>query len=552
MFVRVKSTPNSPRKSVQIVASVRQGENVRQKIIRHVGIAMDEEELVLLKELAQVTKARLEAEHQPQLFPPEQVARQIIEAKAQSDDRQEPLHVDLRQLREQQRVVIGIHEIYGQIYKQLELDLVLPARRYRASNNALFHCVMARIANPDSKRGTVRLLEQDFGVCLPLEKIYRMMDQLDDGRIELVQRLVCASSRDLLGGALDVLFFDCTSLYFESFREDELKQNGYSKDNKFNQPQVLLALMVTKEGLPVGYEVFPGATFEGHSLIPSIERLQRRYNLDRVICVADRGMLNKANLAAVSAAGAYYIVADKLKKRKEELQEQILDSSAYRPLGQDGVLVQEIELDGQERLIVSWCPKRAKKDRHDRLRAVERLQRKLAKSRNPANLLNNRGYKQFLKIKGQSTVAVDRAKIEAAEKWDGLHGVVTNVPDIGAQEALDRYRGLWQIEESFRITKHDLKVRPIFHWTPRRIRAHIAIAFMAFSCVRHLMYRVKLQYRAMSAEVIRNALVHVQHSLLTHEIRPDLYVIPAKASPEARKIYQVMGVKWSEVPYRLN
>ena len=128
-----------------------------------------------------------------------------------------------------------------------------------------------------------------------------MMDQLDDNTISRLQTMTCEGTRSLLPSALDVLFFDCTTLYFESFKEDELKQNGYSKDCKVNQtqvnqPQVLLALLVTREGLPVGYEVFPGATFEGHNLISVLQTMQARYDVRKMLFVADRGMLNEDNL----------------------------------------------------------------------------------------------------------------------------------------------------------------------------------------------------------------------------------------------------------------
>ena len=307
MFVRVKSTPNSPRQSVQIVQSVRVGDKVKQKIVRYVGIAMDDDELAQLKVLAEVVKAKMEAQHQSSLFPPETVAKQMIEAKAaKAQSSKVALNVDLMQMVEEQRVVLGIHEVYGEVYRQLSFDTLLSQRRYRASHEALFHCVMARIANPKSKRGSVQHLEQEFGVSLSLEKVYRMMDQLDDNTISRLQTMTCEGTRSLLSGALDVLFFDCTTLYFESFKEDELKQNGYSKDCKFNQPQVLLALLVTREGLPVGYEVFPGATFEGHSLISVLQTMQARYDVRKMIFVADRGMLNEDNLHALDEAGAYY------------------------------------------------------------------------------------------------------------------------------------------------------------------------------------------------------------------------------------------------------
>ena len=163
MFVRVKTTPNSPRKSVQLVESVRTGGKVKQKILRHIGIAMDDDELQRLKELGELVKAKLEAQHQSSLFTPEMTARQVLQARQQQSV-DEPIMVDLKLLREEQRVITGIHDIYGEIYQQLGFDRILPVSRFRTSNAALRDCVLARIANPDSNRATAGLLDQDF--CL--------------------------------------------------------------------------------------------------------------------------------------------------------------------------------------------------------------------------------------------------------------------------------------------------------------------------------------------------------------------------------------------------
>ena len=125
------------------------GDKVKQKILRHVGIAMDDDELAQLKVLSECRQGKIEAQHQSSLFPPETVAKQMIEAKAAKA--QATLNVDLMQMVEEQRVVLGIHEVYGAVYRQLSFDTLLSQRRYRASHEALFHCVMARIANPQGK-----------------------------------------------------------------------------------------------------------------------------------------------------------------------------------------------------------------------------------------------------------------------------------------------------------------------------------------------------------------------------------------------------------------
>jgi transposase len=550
MFVRVKTTPNSPRNAVQLVESVRDGRKVKQRIVRHIGIATDEDELVRLKDLAEVVKASLEADTQPEMFPPEDVAEQVIAAQRQPDAG--PLKVDLKQLRETRRLVSGIHAVYGAVYATLGLDRLLPAWRYRASHKALFHSVMARLANPDSKRASVRALEEDFGVQVSLPQVCRMMDLLDAARIEQLNTLADRQARALLGGPVRILFFDCTTLYFESFTENDLKAPGYSKDAKFKECQALLALAVTEAGLPVRYTVLPGATFEGHSLIPVVEALQADYEVTETVIVADRGMLSEANLKSLEDAGLHYIVGARLKSLPQALQTRVLDASGYETLkDSDGARVRDIAHEPR-RLVVSYSPVRAGKDRHDRDKALGKLRKKLAQSNNPKDLLNNYGYKKYLQVDGETTLSVNQDKIAQAQRWDGLHGVITNLPkSTNTTTILHQYRGLWQVEDTFRVSKHDLKVRPIYHWTPRRIQAHIALAFMSLLCVRHLQYRMALQARAVSPEKICNALTQVQHSVLEHQQTQRRYVIPSAISETGRQLYKVMGLTHSTTPYEL-
>ena len=387
MFVRIKTTPNSPRRSVQLVEGVRDGGKVRQRIVRHIGVAMDEDELERLRQLGEYVKAKLEDERQPALFAPEKIAEQVIRLGRQGDGKQE-LPVDLKQLEEEQRLVTGVHEVYGEMYRLLGLDALLPRSRYRASHDALFHVVMARIANPDSKRGSVRRLEEDFGVSLPLEKVYRMMDQLDAKVIERLRTRVGEASRALLPEPVAILFFDCTTLYFETAVEDELRQHGFSKDGKHKDSQVLLALMVTREGLPIGYEVFPGATYEGHSLVPVLQDMQRRHQVERTVCVADRGMLSADNLDAMDRIGGEYVVGARLRKLPLALLRQILDPGAYAPLeGSENRRVGEWEYKGR-RLIVVFCPVRARKDAHERRKQVEETERSPTSA--PTSVMRNR------------------------------------------------------------------------------------------------------------------------------------------------------------------
>lgn len=548
MYIRVKDNPASSKKSVQIVHSVRQGDTVSQKILRHVGMAEDDAELTALRALAESIKARLEAEHQGFLFGPEALAAKSGAAK--KEGKEADYTVNLKRLSELERIVAGIHDIYGAIFEILNLASVFknPARQ-KAAVRTFRNIVLARIANPESKRGSVAMLEEDFGISINLDSVYKMMDKLDKTAIEKLNLLALRHTKALFPEKIDVIFFDCTTLYFESFTEDDFKRSGYSKDLVFNQPQVLLALMVTKEGLPVGYRAFPGDTYEGHTVAPILADLRRHYDVGRIIFVADAGLGSEDNRSDIEKAGMEYIVGCRLRNLSKALQEKILDLSSYTET-QDGNKIGRFDLGGKT-LLVSFSRARAEKDAHDREKAIERLATRLKKKKNPKEHLSNYGSKKYLKVDGKATVSLDEERIERDKRWDGLHGVLTNVEKLSDEDALAQYRHLWEVENAFRITKHDLKVRPVFHWKPERVRAHLAICFAAYMLVKHLEYRVRLQYVRLSPEKLRQTLVRIQTSILYDSEKKVKYALPSKMPEHGKKLYRLFSIERSQTPYIL-
>ena len=243
-----------------------------------------------------------------------------------------------------------------------------------------------------------------------------MMDNLDDKAIDFIQGVALSAAQQMLGESLDVLFYDCTTLYFESFVSDELRQKGFSKDHKVNETQVQLALMVTREGLPIGYEVFPGATFEGHSLAPVLTALQRRYHLSRVVFVADRGLFSEDNLQILEQSGLEYVVGAKLKTQARVIKEQILSPDHYQELNEDTSYL-TIDLEGKRKLVVSYSKKRARKDQHDRQKEIDKLKKKLNRSRKPKEFISASGYKRFLTVSDHERVGINEAAIEKATQW---------------------------------------------------------------------------------------------------------------------------------------
>lgn len=549
MFVRIKTTPNSPRKSVQIVMSFRKGDKVSQKIVRHVGIAEDDRELKQLQDLAESIRIKLEAENQELLFSPEELAKAKEKPKKQEENDHK---VNLKNIEEEQRVVSGIHDVYGKLFDELGYrEAIKNPERNKEHVRFFRDIVLARIANPLSKRGSVSMLEEDFGITLDLDRVYKMMDKLDENAIEKINSLSFQNTAGFFQEKIDVVFFDCTTLYFETFEEDEFRKMGYSKDLKFNQPQVLLALLVTKEGLPIGYQAFKGSTYEGHTLIPALKDLKGKYDLGRIVFVADAAMLNEKNIVELEKEKFEYIVGSRLKNLPKELQEQILDHDNYKKIKEasdDVYKVGEFKYS-EKNLIVSYSERRARKDAHDREKAIEKLRKRLSKKKNPKEYLSNYGNKKYLKLEGEASIGIDEAKIKADSKWDGLHGVITNAKSLSGPEILNQYKNLWEVENAFRINKHDLKVRPVFHWAPRRVKAHLAIAFVAYALVKYLEYRVKLQYKKLSPEKIRQALVRVQTSIIYDTKKKIRYGLPSRISLEAKKIYKICGAIQKLTPY---
>ena len=568
MFTRVKTTPNSPRRSVQVVESSRVGATVKQKIVRYMGIALDDAEEAKLRTMAQEfieqeTRARLNG---TSLFAVDALprragrpARQTLESALAPED------VRLSEVQEVARRVEGPHEVLGHLYDYLGFDRVLGSEGSMRGATLLRDLVIARVMAPDSKRANARDLSLHYGREHSLDSLYRLMDRVHERHDDLKQVVLQATAR-LTGGTVQMMLFDVTTLYFESVAADELRAFGYSKDQKYHCTQVVLALATDEEGLPIGYELFAGNTAEVKTLIGCMQRWQLSLNVDKVSFVADRALCSRANLATLEQAPWQYVVAMPLRRSlKTHQQAQILRTALAAPIEVEGDLVWVREFDWEgRRLIVTYNSQRAHKDRADRQALIKRLQAKLGKvnakvdpltgeikppKANAQKLITNSGYLRYIEHADQAGVfVIDDDKIEADTAWDGLHAIVTNDRTASAGELLARYRRLWVIEESFRTIKHSLAVRPIYHFKPERIQAHIGICYLAFALARHAQQRIKLAQQAMSVERIRAALHSVQASILEHTKTHAKYRMPSVFSQDAARIYKAFGLKRDLAP----
>jgi transposase len=536
------------------VEGVRIGSKVKQQILRHVGIAWNEEEEVRLKALgedmiAEILKKRMEESRQLSLLPPAS-EEEIKEARAikkqgrriakRIEDVLAPSQVTIDNLVEEERLVEGVHEVGENVYKNLGYEGILSKRHGRI----LKDLVLARLAFPVSKHRTQRYLVEKFGKEHDLDAIYRMMDKLFE-RIGYVKQCTFERMRSLFPERINMVLFDVTTLYFESVETDELRAFGYSKDCRFNTTQVVLALATNEQGLPIGYELFEGNKAEVKTLVEAIDNWKKLFYIGSVCFVGDRAMFSRANLALLEEREYKYVVAAKLRNLPGDMQEQLLCEQYYRPtkVGEGFAWVGEFEHESK-RLIVSYKTQRAQKDAKDRGRALEKIQKLIGKKGKTRKLLNNQAVKKFTSTDATSETVLDEVKISNDARWDGLHGVITNIKDDAPELILARYAQLWIIEDSFRVNKHLLKIRPIFHWKPNRIHAHIAMCYMSFAILRHIQYRVELSQKV-SPEIIMEELMLVQASIYRDKKAGGLYRIPGKFTNTARKIYKAFGISRS-------
>ena len=255
--------------------------------------------------------------------------------------------------------------------------------------------------------------------------------------------------------------------------------NGFSKYGKHHLPQIYLGLLVGLGGYPIGYDLFEGKLFEGDTLIPVIDKLTKKFNLARPIIVADAGLLTKANMDTLAGLGYTYIIGARAKSEKTIIKNEILSLQLN-----DGETKVIHKTDGN-RLIISYSEKRAKKDEHNRKRGLNRLEKQVKSGKLTKQNINHKGYNKYLRMKGKVEIEIDYDKYNADKRWDGLKGYITNTT-LSPSTILEQYKNLWHIEKAFRMSKSDLRIRPIYHRLKKRIEAHICLSFAAYSIYKEL------------------------------------------------------------------
>lgn len=425
---------------------------------------------------------------------------------------------------------VGTELILNRIFDDIGFDQI--------SDDLFRHLVLSRVIYPSSKLKTIDYLSRHHHIYYDVSKVYRYMDKLNDSHKELLQKISYEHTLGLFNGHLSVIFYDVTTLYFEASKEDELRKIGYSKDGKSHNPQIVLGLLVSKGGYPLAFEMHQGNKYEGHTFIPILDKFKSTFELDNLIVIADAGLMSKSNIKQLKDKNYDFIIGARIKNESLGIKKKILSHNWGTKMK-----TKEIDLDEQTRLIVSYSEKRAKKDTHNREKGIERLKLKIKSGKLSKANINNRGYNKFLKIEGQALVKLDLSMQDEDKKWDGLKGYMTNT-DLSAQEIIENYRELWQIEKAFRMSKTDLKIRPIYHRKSKRIESHLIISFCSYKVYKELerLLRIKnIDYSPEKAIDILKSIYAMQTILPVS--KKNIEIIMAK-NFEQKEILDAFNIKY--------
>lgn len=378
-----------------------------------------------------------------------------------------------------------------------------------------------RLIEPASKQRTLELLEKYFSVRYVYRTMQRALRRFVKRKAD-IERIAFSFAKETLNESFALVLYDVTTLYFESFTSDDLRRPGFSKDGKHMQPQIVIGLLVTASGFPVAWEVFKGDTFEGHTMLPVLKHFADVNKVSLPIIVADAGMLSKTNLADLRKEGISYIVGARLANTSSSFMETVT-----KTLG--GVDAKTTRFSYQEETYVcSFSEKRYRKDKRE-------LEKQMTKARALIERNESGRRAKFVKKSGEGIFLFDDNLRKKAELLLGIKGYVTNVPEekLSDAEVIAFYHNLWRVEESFRMSKHDISARPIFHRVEDAVRAHVLVCFVALMVGKFLELST-----GMSIRKIRDILWDVTEAHLQDKVTGELFAL---RSPLEAVVHSKLG-----------
>lgn len=452
---------------------------------------------------------------------------------------------------EKARYNYGYYQVFEKAFRHYSLDYIcknIQQKHHLSFNiqNALLLMLIDRIHDPCSKLCSYYNQAEYINIDpVELQYLYRTLDKLADYN-QLIQKQIYQSGRDLFNQQLDVVFYDVTTLYFDSEVENQesLRQKGFSKDGKIGKTQILFCMLIDRHKQPIGYRIFKGGTFEGHTFVHAMEDLRKEFLIDKVIVVADRGMLSTDNLKIVVDYGFEFIVGERLRSLPKPVKSFLIDHANYKHewtysdnLGKD-VLIKYGTIEYKGRVIIgTYSQKRAKKDRHNREEKLIKAQKLLA---NPANI-EKKAARYFLKKESKDVFCLNEEKIAEDEKFDGFLAIATNNTNLSISQILDQYKQLYKIEHTFRTFKSHLDTRPMFHWTDKRIEGHICMCYIAYTLLNNTLLKLNKVSHEFTETNLRKTLDKMQLSLIEHDGK-EVLLRSAQSANEV-KMQKVLGLR---------
>lgn len=441
MVFKIRTTKTaSGNTAVQVVDRV----YGQTRIIKHIGSARNDVELIDLKQVAReyaVGKSGMAP-----LFPPE---------------------LDAANLAHDAWEVAGIrhlfaYEVLSHAYQQNGFG--------QLNDPLLKDLVVMRILEPVSKLKSIELISKYFDIRYSRNQLYKQLGQMADLKNMAAKAAISYAKSESLFD-LSLILYDVTTLYFETDIQDDLRRPGFSKDHRSDLPQIVLGLVVTRDGYPVWYDLFAGNTFEGQTMIPVMLDIKRRLGLGNLTVVADAGMLSLDNISQLVKQGLSYIVGARLSGLSADLARQIATGLERIP----GAYFSLETPRG--RLVCDYSQVRAAKDKSDRKKQLDRAQYQI----NHPDKIGKRS--RFVRAVTKTAWELDLNLIAKDELWDGIKGYYTNLTE-NPNLIITRYKDLWHVEQTFRMAKSDLLTRPVFLRKDASIKAHVLVAFMALCVAR--------------------------------------------------------------------
>lgn len=480
MFIR-KNKNRSGTISIQIISKVRG----KFKVIKTVGCAKTSREEELLMLIANTELERISGVQSLFVEHDDLVVDSFVNGIANSDLQ-----------------IVGSELILGEIYRKIGFP-------EDGCCNYFKNLVLCRLVYPGSKLKSIKYFKQHLNLDVSVYSVYRFMDEIESGLKQTIESITFEHTKKVLCGRIGVVFYDMTTLYFESSEEDDFRIPGFNKDGKHQQPQIMIGLLISSLGYPIGYQIFEGNTSETKTLIPVLEYFQQRFDISKPIVIADAALLSQKNINALKHENYQYILGGKIKNESDDIKKKVLALKV-----KEGKPREILYPNG--RLIISFSLKRAYNDQKNRDKGLKRLEKRVSSGKLSKKHINNRGYNKYLKLTGDIDISIDYEKYKDDSVWDGLKGYVTNTT-LSKNEVIENYKQLWHVEKAFRISKTDLRIRPVYHRLKKRIEAHICICFAAYALYKELERLLNLNNVDISPE---KAIDEIK------EIRQLTYVLP--------------------------